>query len=119
MEERSFKILLLFTAISSLIFLYFYSLYATSSGISISEIIPEYIGRVVRVCGYIKNLYISRNGHTFFRLVDENNYFIDCVVFNSTKLSFNISENERICVLGKVNEWKNKLEIIVSEIEKE
>jgi len=117
-DEKELKIILGILASISLVFLYFYSYSLTERPVKISEINPEMLGKVVKACGEINNLYISKNGHIFFKLFEENSS-IKCVIFNSTasKINKELKEKENICVLGKINEWKDELEIVVSGIE--
>lgn len=81
----------------------------------IIEITENDIGKPIETSGYVKNLYIG--DHVFFDL--ENKSSINAVVFKDTAKeigAYYLSENMSLTVKGKIEIYKNELEIIVNEI---
>lgn len=90
----------------------------------IGEITVDDLGKTVRVCGRVEQKFVSQGGHTFFDLRDKTGK-IKVVVFNKTAYQmqkfkvdlFQLKNEDGLCLVGEVNEWKYELEIITKKIE--
>ena len=78
----------------------------------------DYLGQRVTVEGSVSKYYVSKDGHVFFDLHDSTGV-IKVVAFRNSNIeeSYNLKEGENIVLTGKVQEYKNNLEIIASRID--
>lgn len=90
--------------------------YSSDLDVPISEA-NSYLGRSIAVSGEIKKVFISPSNTGFIDLED-NTGTITIVVFSSSKLDivYDLKEGNTISVVGKVQEYKDELEIIAKEI---
>lgn len=120
MRERNFLYISLAISVIGIIFLYFLSTTAKLEKTDVGKITPDDLNKNVRVCGAIKSLVTSKEKHVFFDIVDDTGK-IDVVIFNNTagKIDANdLRNNQRVCITGKVDIFRERLEIIVGNIEK-
>lgn len=90
------------------------SLLTTEKYISIGEIENSNIGEKIITSGKIKNLSLN-GGHAFFEL--ENGGRIKAVFFKPpTKEMIKLRENELIRAEGRIELYKNELEIIIEKV---
>ena len=80
----------------------------------IEKITYEDTGKVVKICGEVVSKHSSKTGHQFLKLSD-NTGVIDVVIFNTTAKKFNF-DFDNACVTGTVDEYENKLEVIVKDV---
>jgi DNA/RNA endonuclease YhcR with UshA esterase domain len=85
---------------------------ANIDSVPAADITPDDVGRSIKVCGSVERKFISRNRHVFFDITDESGS-LKVVVFNSTKAAV---DSERVCVTGRVNLYKGRLEIIADGV---
>ncbi len=75
------------------------------------------IGQISTIKGMVTDIYISRDGHAFLKVAD-NTAEISVVAFKSSNIeqAYSLEIGEEVSVLGRVEEYKQKLEIIAKEI---
>lgn len=116
MENALIVKLAISVAVIGVIGMYFF----TSMPQKISDIreMPEYLGEQITVRGTVENYYVSKDGHVFFDLRDSSG-IAKMVAFRNSNIeaAYNIKDGEKITVVGKVQEYKSDLEIIVSKID--
>lgn len=84
--------------------------------ISISELTEDM--NYVMITGKISSKYTSKSGTTFLKVSDEDS-MIDVVVFKgSVKNIDKIKTGDFVKIIGKVERYREKLEIIAAKIEK-
>jgi len=92
----------------------------TSTSQNIIEIreMPDFLGERVTVQGTVDKYYVSKDGHVFFDLHDSSG-LTKVVVFQNSNIEavYNLQDGEKITLTGKVQEYKNDLEIIGSKID--
>ena len=81
----------------------------------IGNLTPDDVGRGVTLCGNVSEVFTSRNGHLFFTITDETGS-LRGVVFNSSRV---IVESGEECVIGRVDMYRNELEVIVEGLVEE
>lgn len=88
-----------------------------SPNILIKDINEEMINEKVTIQGEITYLYVSKNGHVFLKIKDESGE-IKVVVFKNSGLSrvYELEKGQKISVSGKIEEYKDELEIIAKDI---
>ena len=102
-------------AIIGIIALFFLVRYQEQNTVKISELKQ---GQIERITGLINSLYTSKDGHTFLKVTDSSGE-ISVVAFKSSNIDvYNLDVGDQISVLGRVEEYKNELEIIAKEIKK-
>ena len=102
-------------AIIGIIALFFLVRYQEQNTVKISELKQ---GQIERITGMINSLYTSKDGHTFLKVTDSSGE-ISVVAFKSSNIDvYNLDVGDQISVLGRVEEYKNELEIIAKEIKK-
>jgi exonuclease VII large subunit len=87
------------------------------NNVSVKDL-ETYLGESVTVEGQIFKLFTSKDGHVFFKIRDETGE-IQVVAFRNSNIqeAYNIQKGQTIKVKGKVQEYKNDLEIIAKRIE--
>lgn len=119
MKERSLLLLSLACSFLGLLGLYLISLWIELPQIKVAEVTPELVGQSTRLCGELSWKYVQQRGHVFFRLSDETGS-IKVVVFNSSAKqlgAYELKEGQRVCVVGRIDEYKGELEIIPARID--
>ncbi len=103
-------------AIIGVISLFLISRILTEETIEISEL---KIGQIERISGMVTSVYISRDDHVFLKLAD-NTGEITIVAFKNSNIdeAYDLEVGEEVSVLGRVDEYKGKMEIIAKEIRK-
>lgn len=77
------------------------------------------LGQIERISGMVTSVYVSRNMHVFLKVAD-NTGEIAVVVFENNNIdeAYDIEIGDEISVLGRIDEYKGKMEIIAKEITK-
>lgn len=103
-------------AIIGIVSLFFISRILTEEAIEISEL---KIGQIERISGMVTSVYVSRDNHVFLKVAD-NTGDITIVAFKNSNIdeAYDLEVGEEVSVLGRVDEYKGKLEIIAKEIKK-
>jgi len=116
MDNQNILKISLVIAFVGIIGLYFFT--SLSENIIDIRDMPENIGERVTVKGTVDKYYTSKDGHVFFDLHDSSG-IAKIVVFRNSNIeaAYNLQDGEKIIVTGKVQEYKNNLEIIVSKID--
>jgi len=106
----------LVVAVIGIIALFFLTQYKNEA---ISKVEDLKIGQVERIEGMVNSVYVSKDRHVFLNIAD-NTGEIDVVAFKSANIdiAYDLENGDQISVLGKVEEYKGKLEIIAKEISK-
>lgn len=124
MEEKLLFKISIGCALIGLAILFWVSINLELATNKIGEITIEDLGKNVKVCGKIASKFESETNHIFLRLQDYTGN-IDVVIFNSTaeKMKrlgidpYQLKKYGSICVIGNVEEYKERLEIIAKKIE--
>ena len=76
-------------------------------------------GQIERITGMVTSVYVSKDDHVFLKVAD-NTGEISVIAFKSSNIdtAYELENGDQISVLGKVDEYKNELEIIAKEIRK-
>lgn len=106
-------------AVAGLVTLLVFSITMEIKPVDIAEITPDDLGETLKICGGITSKYVSKNNHIFMDVSDGSGS-INVVVFNDTALKmkglnidpYSLKEQDTICITGKVDIYKNELEII-------
>ncbi len=112
--------LLKISVITSIIGLILLFLFANSLTKEVTKISSLKIGQIARITGMVTSFYHSKKGHIFLKVAD-NTGEIDVVVFNSSKeieKVRNLELGDEVDIIGRVEEYKGKKEIILREIRK-
>ena len=90
---------------------------ATENLVEVAQI-GEFMGERVSIEGTVDKYYTSKDGHVFFDVYDFSGY-VDVVAFRNSNIeeAYKIKDGDRVKVTGKVQEYKNELEIIASKID--
>ena len=77
------------------------------------------LGQIERISGMVTSVYVSRNMHVFLKVAD-NTGEIDVVIFENHNIdeAYDLEVGDEVSVLGRVDEYKGKIEIIAKEIDK-
>ena len=78
--------------------------------IKINEISDQYLNKQVKVQGLISNIKIHENNFTTFQIINKNNKIqaiCNCPL---------IQINQEVELIGRISEYKNKLQIQVDKI---
>lgn len=118
MKEKLLRNIAIACSILGLAFLFFISKHIEIRPTSISQLNYDEIGNNVKVCGEIASKRVSKNNHIFLKLKDSTGS-IDTVIFNNTveKIGFGFERNDTICVIGTMEEYNGRPEIIVKNIQ--
>jgi len=121
MDESFLTRVAVVCSVAGLVALFLLSNSTTSAIVPIGELTAENVGIVTRVCGNITNKYTSKQGHIFFHVTDRSGG-IDVVVFNNSvgrvgANPHNLSTGNRVCILGRVDIYKNRIEMLPRDIE--
>lgn len=118
MNERFLLIISIVCSLAGLLLLFFISQTLELPQTAINLITADDIGKNVKICGEVTSKFVSKTRHVFLQLKDGSGR-IDVVIFNKTVEKLNAYElnQSKICVIGSVDEYENKLEIIAKKIE--
>ncbi len=117
MKERNLLQLSLLISVLGLITLFIVSRTIELPVAGIGKITPEDIGKNVRVCGQVVSKFVSKTQHIFLEVKD-NTGSVDVVVFNNSvakSSAQNLEKNQDVCITGTVDEFENKLEILLGK----
>lgn len=80
--------------------------------------IQDFLGERVSVEGTVEKYYTSKDGHVFFDIYDFSGS-VSAVAFRNSNIeeAYKIKDGDQIKITGKVQEYKNELEIIISQID--
>jgi len=76
-------------------------------------------GQIERSTGMINSVYVSKDDNAFLKIADTSGE-VSVVAFKSSNIDeiYNLEVGDQVSVLGRVEEYKGKLEIIAKEIKK-
>jgi DNA/RNA endonuclease YhcR with UshA esterase domain len=106
--------------ITSILGIVLLALLVNFSDKEITSISDLKIGQIARISGMVTSFYSSKKGHIFLKVAD-NTGEIDVVVFNNYEEIEKVRELEigdEVDVIGRVEEYKGRKEIIPREIRK-
>jgi len=111
--EKIIKIALL-VAVAGLVMLFFVT---KTFSEEVTKIEDLKIGQMETIKGMLTDIYISRDGHAFLKVAD-NTGEIPVVVFKSSNIeqAYSLEVGDEVSVMGRVEEYKQKPEIIAKEI---
>lgn len=109
-SDSSLKKLSLVISLIGIVALFLFTQFVEPKRVSISEITDEMIGQRMLVNGTVKSLS-EKGSNTFFTIDDGAQ--IKAVIFNK---KFELSENQDILAIGRIELYRNELEIIIEEI---
>ena len=118
MNSRLLIYLSLASSVIGLVMVYIAADNIQLPAVLIGKIVYDDIGKNVKVCGEVDSFSVSKSKHVFFDIVDSSGR-INAVVFNSSaeKLqAYSLKDDDAICVLGQVDEYDGRLEILPKEI---
>lgn len=77
-------------------------------------------GQIEKITGMINSVYVSKDGHTFLKVADMSGE-VSVVAFKSSNIDevYNLEVGDQVSVLGRVEDYKGKIEIIAKEIKRE
>lgn len=103
-------------AIIGIIALFFITQYSNETTVKIKDL---KIGQIERITGMVTSVYVSKDDHVFLK-VSDNTEEISVIAFKSSNIdvAYELENGDQVSVLGKVDEYKGKLEIIAKEIRK-
>lgn len=103
-------------AIIGIVALFFLVKFNQQNTVKISDLKQ---GQIERITGIINSVYVSKDGHTFLKITDSSGE-ISVVAFKGSNIDevYDLEVGDQISVLGRVEEYKKKLEIIAKEIRK-
>jgi len=115
MKARTIRNTAVACSVIGLLIVLFMSRIIELSKTSVSQITVDDVQKNVRICGKIISKTVSAGQHVFLKLND-NTGIIDVVAFNSSAKSlgaYDVEKYDDVCITGEVNEYQNKLEIIL------
>ncbi|MBI2084742.1 MAG: OB-fold nucleic acid binding domain-containing protein [Candidatus Aenigmarchaeota archaeon] len=116
MENKVLLYLALASSLVGLLIIYIASQNVQPVVTPTGKITFDDVGKNVQVCGKISSLSTSKTGHTFLILEDHTGE-IDAIVFNTSKINVDgLKKGDNTCLLGKIDNYEGKLEIIPKEI---
>ncbi len=119
MNDSQIAKLCLLIAVSGIILLFAYTALLEPEAVKIGNIDDSMLGRKVLLEGAVRDLS-EKDGNVFITLSDGNE--TDVVVFERTASNqpfvYHIEKNTAIRVVGKVESYNGRLEIIAEKIEK-
>jgi len=76
-------------------------------------------GQVESITGMVNSVYVTKAGHTFLKVADTSGE-VSVVAFNNSNIDGvqDIEIGDQVSVIGRVEQYKGKLEIIAKEIKK-
>ena len=115
-SDKKISLISLIITLIGIFFLFIFSYFVEYKELEISSIDYSSIGMNVKVVGYVKNEPILKNNVLLFSISDKSNKSINVVMFDVKQ--FNISKDDLVLVIGKIEEYKNELEIVAKSIKK-
>ena len=116
MEAKTLnRLLLVLAAIGVLTFFYFAQI-SLATPVNIGDL-KDSVGRTVRVDGEVSYVNVLKEGHVFFGLRDKTGK-ITVVSFAGAgiKESYDLIEGQSVSIIGKVQKYKGKLEVVAKNI---
>ena len=103
-------------AVVGIIALFFITQYNSET---ITKIKDLKTGQTSKITGMITSVYVSTDDHVFLKVAD-NTGEISVIAFKSSNIdtAYDLENGDQVSVLGRVDEYKDKLEIIAKEISK-
>jgi len=119
MDDRKIIRLCLAGSVLSIIALYFAVLQLDYRSVKVGEITGNLAGNVVNVTGYASDVYLHKNGHIFFNLL-EGQSKVRVVIWESDveQLEYSgvnitgIRKGDKVQIIGTVEMYKGEPEII-------
>ena len=119
MDDKKLIRVCLIGSVLSMIALYFVSLNMGSENFQVGEITGNLAGRTVNVTGYASKVYLHKNGHVFFNLVDGGDK-VRVVIWESVveQLGYSgvnikgIKDGDKIQIIGMVEMYEGEPEIL-------
>lgn len=104
------------TAVIGIIALFFFVQYTKKDIVKVEDL---KLGQISRVDGMITSVYVSKNMHVFLKVAD-NTGEVTVVVFENYNIdeAYDLEVGDEVSVTGRVEEYKDKVEIIAKEIHK-
>ncbi|MGC9059458.1 MAG: exodeoxyribonuclease VII large subunit [Candidatus Aenigmatarchaeota archaeon] len=108
---KKILIICLLIAILGISILYFLAKFSQAEYVPIENLDSTYIGKTVRTSGRIVSVTYSK-GNIFLTIYDKKS--IDVPIFSNVAkyLSYNFKKGQKISVVGVVDEYKGKLQIV-------
>jgi exonuclease VII large subunit len=117
MKENLIRNISIVCSVVGLVILFFLSRVIQLNQTNINKISYEDVGKNVKICGELISKYSSKTGHQFLKIKDSTGS-ITAVIFNTTAKKFDLNSiDKKICVIGSVDEYENKLEIIAKNVQ--
>ena len=116
MDDKTLLRLSVVIAVAGLVSLIAAAQLAEPMKIPISKIDENLIGRGIEVNGTVESISV-KDGNIFIRITDGSNG-IDVVMFkqDANDDAYAIKEGDSIVVMGKVNFYRNSLEIVANSL---
>ena len=111
--EKLVKIALI-TAVIGIIALFFITRTMSEEVVKIEDL---KIGQISSIKGMVTSIYVSKDGHAFLKVAD-NTAEVQVVAFKGSNIEevYSLEVGDEVIVLGRVDEYKGKTEIIAREI---
>jgi exonuclease VII large subunit len=114
MRDETLLKLSLGIAVLGLIGLFIASQQTTPTGYAIAQLGDNTMGQTVKVTGTVSTVKTTTEGHSFITLRDQTGS-IQVVVFSGSKIDAP-EQGQKIEVIGRLQEYKGKLEIVAEQI---
>jgi len=103
-------------AIAGIAALFLIVRYSSQETVKISELKQ---GQIERITGIVNSVYVSKDGHVFFKVADTSGE-LSVIAFKNSNIdnAYEVEVGDQISVLGRVEEYKGSMEIIASDIKK-
>ena len=119
MDDAKIIRLCLIGSVLSIIVLYFAVLQVGSMSVKVGEITGNLAGNVVNVTGEVSNLYLHKNGHVFFNLIEGGDK-VRVVIWESDveQLRYSgvdmasVENGDKVQIVGTVEMYQGEPEII-------
>jgi len=112
MNEKTLMLICAILSITGIISLFFLNKSASVPQLKISELKDGM--NFVRIVGRVTRKYVSKTGTIFLTIQDETGR-IQAVIFKGTS-NQKIRKGDKVEIIGDVQTYKNRLEIIVKQI---
>jgi exonuclease VII large subunit len=116
MDNKTIIKLSLSVAMVGIIAMYIFTSVSTNT-ISIAEA-SNFIGQKITLKGTIEDYRLSKDGHAFFKITDLSGT-MPAVAFRNSNIenAYTLKDGQKIVISGKIQEYKESLEIIASKID--
>lgn len=118
MNEKDIMRVCLIVAFIGILIIYLADISFTPEKITGAAISKEIAGEKVLLCGKITDVSSGKSGTTFFKINDGQE--TDVVLFqdrNAQESLAKIKNGNSACVMGTVQEYKNRIEIVAEKIQ--